>query len=84
MMNKKMTKGIQENNFIKLFKILFIITLFFPIVIFGTETELNISLFYGDKCPHCAELEKFLEQYLDDNKNVILNKYEVWSKKENQ
>jgi len=84
MMNKKMTKGIQENNFIKLFKILFIITLFFPIVIFGKAKELNIYLFYGDKCPHCAELEKFLEQYLDDNKNVILNKYEVWSNKENQ
>lgn len=83
-MNKKMTKGIQENNFIKLFKILFIITLFFPIVIFSKEKELNIYLFYGDKCPHCAELEKFLEQYLDDNKNVILNKYEVWSNKENQ
>lgn len=83
-MNKKMTKGIQENNFIKLFKILFIITLLFPIVIFGKEKELNIYLFYGDKCPHCAELEKFLEQYLDDNKNVILNKYEVWSNKENQ
>lgn len=83
-MNKKMTKGIQENNFIKLFKILFIITLFFPIVIFGKAKELNIYLFYGDKCPHCAELEKFLEQYLDDNKNVILNKYEVWSNKENQ
>lgn len=83
-MNKKMTKGIQENNFIKLFKILFIIALFFPIVIFGKEKELNIYLFYGDKCPHCAELEKFLEQYLDDNKNVILNKYEVWSNKENQ
>lgn len=83
-MNKKMTKGIQENNFIMLFKILFIITLFFPIVIFGKAKELNIYLFYGDKCPHCAELEKFLEQYLDDNKNVILNKYEVWSNKENQ
>lgn len=83
-MNKKMTKGIQENNFIKLFKILFIITLFFPIVIFGKAKELNIYLFYGDKCPHCAELEKLLEQYLDDNKNVILNKYEVWSNKENQ
>lgn len=83
-MNKKMTKGIQENNFIKLFKILFIVTLFFPIVIFGKAKELNIYLFYGDKCPHCAELEKFLEQYLDDNKNVILNKYEVWSNKENQ
>lgn len=83
-MNKKMTKGIQENNFIKLFKILFIITLFFPIVIFGKAKELNIYLFYGDKCPHCAELERFLEQYLDDNKNVILNKYEVWSNKENQ
>ena len=64
--------------------ILFIITLFFPIVIFGKAKELNIYLFYGDKCPHCAELEKFLEQYLDDNKNVILNKYEVWSNKENQ
>lgn len=68
----------------KLLKTLLILILIIPITIFGKEKELNIYLFYGKTCPHCAELEEFLDSYLEEHKNVILNKYEVWENKENQ
>ena len=68
----------------KILKTLLITFLFIPMLIYGEEKKLNIYLFYGNKCPHCAELEKYLDKYLEENKNVILNRYEVWENKENQ
>ena len=68
----------------KILKTLLITFLFIPMLIYGEEKKLNIYLFYDNKCPHCAELEKYLDKYLEENKNVILNRYEVWENKENQ
>lgn len=68
----------------KILKTLLITFLFIPMVIYGEEKKLNIYLFYGNKCPHCAELEKYLDKYLEENKNVLLNRYEVWENKKNQ
>ena len=75
---------IQTNIIKKILKTLLIVALFIPLIIHGEEKKLNIYLFYGDNCPHCAELEKFFDTYLEENKNIILNRYEVWSNKENQ
>lgn len=46
----------------------------------------NMYLFYGKECPHCEELMKYLDKFLDNKKydNVKLYKYEVWHNKENQ
>lgn len=68
----------------KILKTLLIAFLFIPMIVYGKENKINIYLFYGNKCPHCAELEKYLDKYLEENKNVILNRYEVWENKENQ
>ena len=46
----------------KILKTLLITFLFIPMLIYGEEKKLNIYLFYGNKCPHCAELEKFLNK----------------------
>lgn len=64
--------------------ILFILTfiLFIPIT-FAEEKNINMYLFYGDGCPHCAALEEYLDTYLKDKKNIKLYKYEVWNSKEN-
>ena len=62
-------------------KILYIILCFLafvPSIVFASEKELNIYLFYGDGCPHCAAEEKFLNEYLKKEKNVKLHKYEIW------
>lgn len=67
----------------KIFYILLTLILFIPITIFGSEKQMNLYLFYGDGCPHCAEEEKFLNEYLKDKDNISLYKYEVWYNEEN-
>lgn len=66
-------------TFILLFLIMFI-----PCVIFGSEKDLNIYLFYGDGCPHCAEEEEWFKTYLEKNKNIKIHRYEVWYDTDNQ
>jgi len=67
----------------KIIKTILFIILFIPIIIFGKEKELNMYLFYGDGCPHCAALEVFLDDYLKDKDYIKLYKYEVWYNQEN-
>ncbi len=64
--------------------ILLFLVLFIPYIIFGSEKDLNIYLFYGDGCPHCAEEEEWFKTYLDKNKNIKIHRYEVWYNKDNQ
>ncbi len=65
-----------------LYFIIFIV-LFFPSIVFANEKEMNIYLFYGDGCPHCAAEEKFLDNYLADKPYIKLHKYEIWYDREN-
>ena len=50
----------------------------------SAESKYNIYLFHGDGCPHCAEEEEFFEDYLKDNSDINLIKYEVWNSGENR
>lgn len=61
--------------------ILFSLLLLIPSVVLGKEV--NLYLFYGDGCPHCAELEEYLDTYLEDKDNIKLYTYEVWYNKDN-
>lgn len=60
-------------------KILFLVGfLLIPLTV--NAKEINIYLFYGDGCSHCAALEK----YLETKDNINLYKYEIWFNKENE
>ena len=48
------------------------------------DKVINLHLFYGDGCPHCAQEEEFLDDYLKEEKDINLIKYEVWDNKDNQ
>ncbi len=70
----------------KKFKILLLLLLFsfaFPIIA-KADNNINLYLFYGDGCPHCAQEEKFLDSYLKKKDNVKLIKYEIWHNDENR
>lgn len=55
--------------------------------IVGTKVEkdkINLYLFKGDGCPHCAEEEKWLEQIKKDYKDYLnVYEYEVWYNEDN-
>lgn len=68
----------------KITYILLFLIMFIPCVIFGSEKDLNIYLFYGDGCPHCAEEEEWFKTYLEKNKNIKIHRYEVWYDTDNQ
>ena len=46
--------------------------------------EVNIYLFYGNGCPHCAALEEYLNTEYKNDKDLKIYKYEVWYDKDNQ
>lgn len=70
----------------KIKKLLFLLILFIilPFTKVNAE-EVNITLFYGKECPHCAKEEQYLKvlkNELGDNLNI--QSYEVWHSDENQ
>ena len=69
----------------KIVRILLLAVLFviFPLSVKAEGRVVNIHLFYGETCPHCAAEEKFFSEYLKDKDNVKLYKYEVWNHPEN-
>ena len=64
----------------------FIVTLLLILVPMSVQakSKYNIYLFYGDGCPQCAEEEEFFEDYLNENTDINLVKYEVWNSSENR
>ena len=47
------------------------------------EDVINVYLFRGDGCPHCAKAEEFLDEEYSDNNQVKVYDYEVWYDKDN-
>lgn len=68
----------------KKYKKLLLFIILFLLVPLKVNATVNMYLFYGDGCPHCAEEEKFLETYLNEVEDVSLIKFEVWHSKDNQ
>ena len=66
--------------------IILLLILSFFIFPLGTKADevVNIHLFYGNGCPHCAHEQAFLDKYLEEKTNVKLYKYEVWYNTNNQ
>ena len=67
-------------------KKIYLLLILFASFIFTSNVDaksMNMYLFYGDGCPHCAALEKYLNKKVN-NKDLKLYKYEVWNNSHNQ
>lgn len=66
-------------------KLLLILTMFLIIPFAKVEAkEVDVTLFYGDGCPHCAKEEDYLKVLKSQlGKNVNIQTYEVWENEEN-
>jgi glutaredoxin/MFS family permease len=59
---------------------LFLFIIFSSSFIYANQDDLNINVFVSNGCPHCAELEKYFDSFIDDYNYVNLNYYEISSK----
>lgn len=71
-------------KFLNLILILIFTIILIPFNVSAEEKIVNIHLFYGEGCPHCAHEKEYLNEYLKDKGNVKLYTYEVWYDKDNQ
>ncbi len=49
-----------------------------------TKNLVNLYLFHGEGCPHCAKEEAFLEILTKEFDNIRINKYETWHNEDNR
>lgn len=50
----------------------------------GKSNISGMIFFYGEQCPHCKNVEKFLEENKNIEEKVKFEKLEVWKNKESQ
>lgn len=68
----------------KIFILIIMLLLVFPLNIKADNKEITIHLFYKKDCPHCHELIDYLNTYLEDKDYLKLYKYELVDSKANQ
>lgn len=61
-----------------------IILSFLIILPVNAKETVNVYLFYGKGCPHCAAEKEYLEEVAKENKNVKIISYEVWYDENNK
>lgn len=69
-------------KYIKKILFLFIFLLAFTSNI-KAEEKVNLYLFYGDGCPHCAKEKEFLNNLQKEYTNLEIKTYEVWYSEDN-
>lgn len=63
-------------------KILLLLLLLIPTLV--SAKEVNLYLFHGDGCPHCAKEREYLKEIEKEYDDVNIHLYEVWYDTDNQ
>ena len=67
----------------KTFIFLCLFILLIPSIVFAND-KVDVYLFYGETCPHCANEKKMFAEYMKENDDINLHLYEVYYSRENQ
>ncbi len=65
-------------------KIIFIFLMFVCSIGLVNAKEVNLYLFYGDGCPHCAKEKEYFKELESKYDNLNIHQYEVWYDEDNQ
>ena len=65
-------------------KIIFIFLMFVCSIGLVNAKEVNLYLFYGDGCPHCAKEKEYFKKLESKYDNLNIHQYEVWYDEDNQ
>ena len=69
----------------KITKVLFVLLLtMISIIPVSAKEKVNLYLFWGDGCPHCALEKEYLEDLKQEFPNLNVTLYEVWFNQENE
>lgn len=63
-------------------KIVLLLLLLIPTLV--SAKEVNLYLFHGDGCPHCAKEREYLKEIENEYDDVNIHLYEVWYDTDNQ
>ena len=63
--------------------VIILLLVLIPIPKVNAKEKLNLYLFWGDGCPHCALEKKYLEDLKKEYKELNVIQYEVWYNEEN-
>ena len=70
---------------LNIFKILLVALVFIFPVITNAEEKVNVYIFTGDGCPHCADAKEWFKSIEDEyGKEFYLDEYEVWNNDSNR
>jgi thiol-disulfide isomerase/thioredoxin len=67
-----------------IFSITFFLLTFFSIKVVLAQSKPEISFFYGQGCPHCAEAKIFLEELQEKYPHLEVKEYEIYTHPDNQ
>ncbi|MFC1615961.1 cytochrome c biogenesis protein CcdA [Patescibacteria group bacterium] len=51
---------------------------------FAASTDVQVLLFYGEGCPHCARAERFFNELIEEANGINLIKYETYFDQKNR
>lgn len=63
--------------------VIILLLVLIPIPKVNAKEQLNLYLFWGDGCPHCALEKEYLEDLKKEYKELNVIQYEVWYNEEN-
>lgn len=63
--------------------VIILLLVLIPIPKVNAKEKLNLYLFWGDGCPHCALEKEYLEDLKKEYKELNVIQYEVWYNEEN-
>lgn len=63
--------------------LLLLLLILIPIKVKADSNMVNMYLFYGDGCPHCAALEEALDEIKGEYPNLKVHMFEVWKNPNN-
>ena len=60
-----------------------LLVLVIPNTVLAVEQKPTINFFWGEGCPHCTQEEFFLQQLVQTEPDVIINRFEVFNNRDN-
>ena len=63
---------------------IFLLSIIFSNTVMAKSSDVDLLLFYGEGCPHCASAHSYLDDLSTENPSLNVLEYEIYSNQENR